>query len=206
MNQNKLEHYYKDIDGWFDFNELYSQMVQYLPNNSTLVELGTFKGKSSCCLLVEAYNSGKNLNLHFCDTFIGSVEHLDETSPFYNDELKKNSNLLYDEFMNNISKCDYPCHVHKCSTFDLVEEFPNNSIDFVFFDNQHDYDHVCKELKLWYPKVKVGGFLGGHDYVKKDKDVYNAVNEFFIEEIHFLHQYDGFTGSYLVQKENNFHF
>lgn len=34
----------------------------------------------------------------------------------------------------------------------------------VFIDARHDYESVANDIKLWSPKVKIGGVLCGHDY------------------------------------------
>ena len=38
------------------------------------------------------------------------------------------------------------------------------SHDFVFVDADHSYSAVCRDLELYRPKVRPGGFLCGHDY------------------------------------------
>jgi len=40
----------------------------------------------------------------------------------------------------------------------------DGSADFVFVDAVHDFEHVSKHLELWWPKVKPGGMIAGHDY------------------------------------------
>lgn len=36
--------------------------------------------------------------------------------------------------------------------------------DLVFIDANHDYESVLEDIEIWYPKVKRGGILVGHDY------------------------------------------
>lgn len=38
-----------------------------------------------------------------------------------------------------------------------------DGVDFIFIDGNHDYDFVYKDLLLFEPKVRSGGFLAGHD-------------------------------------------
>jgi cephalosporin hydroxylase len=52
--------------------------------------------------------------------------------------------------------------------------FENNSLDFVYIDANHAYNYVVQDIELWYPKVKKGGYLCGHDYI--DMDWYNDPN------------------------------
>ncbi len=37
--------------------------------------------------------------------------------------------------------------------------------DFVFLDDDHDYQPVLDEIDAWWPLIKPGGFLTGHDWV-----------------------------------------
>ncbi len=39
--------------------------------------------------------------------------------------------------------------------------------DFVYIDAQHMYEQVLADLIAWWPKVKFGGLLCGHDYSGK---------------------------------------
>jgi hypothetical protein len=43
--------------------------------------------------------------------------------------------------------------------------FPDNSLDFVYIDANHAYQYVVQDIQLWYPKVKPGGYICGHDYI-----------------------------------------
>ena len=43
-------------------------------------------------------------------------------------------------------------------------DFTDQSLDFVFIDANHSYEHVKADIEAWKPKMKVGGMLSGHDY------------------------------------------
>ncbi len=45
--------------------------------------------------------------------------------------------------------------------------FPDQFFDFVYVDALHDYDNCLKDIKVWLPKVKKGGIIGGDDYYEK---------------------------------------
>jgi len=55
--------------------------------------------------------------------------------------------------------------------------FTDEFFDFVYVDANHDYEHVKQDVNAWWPKVKVGGVMGGHDY-KGIPTVEEAVKEF----------------------------
>ena len=68
----------------------------------------------------------------------------------------------------------------QASSIEYADLIENNSVDFVYIDAKHDYDSVKQDLSVWFPKVKIGGFLAGHDYDKNQwPDVVQAVDEFF---------------------------
>jgi len=42
---------------------------------------------------------------------------------------------------------------------------PTTSLDFVFLDGDHSEPGVAADLAAWAPRVRAGGWLGGHDYL-----------------------------------------
>ncbi|RLI59813.1 MAG: hypothetical protein DRO67_09555, partial [Candidatus Asgardarchaeum californiense] len=66
----------------------------------------------------------------------------------------------------------------------MADEFQHASVDFVFIDAAHDYESVKNDIAAWFPKVKVGGIIAGHDY-KNDEPtgVEQAVDERFGSKI-----------------------
>ena len=63
--------------------------------------------------------------------------------------------------------------------------FLNGGFDFVYIDADHTYNSVTKDIMVWYPKVRKGGVLAGHDYQmgggktqnNEDERVKDAVDE-----------------------------
>jgi hypothetical protein len=59
---------------------------------------------------------------------------------------------------------------------------PDDSLDFVYIDANHAYEYVYADLRAWYPKVRIGGVLAGHDiFTQSCPDVTSAVVEFCLE-------------------------
>lgn len=48
---------------------------------------------------------------------------------------------------------------------EAVPLFADGSLDLAYIDGNHEYEYVVKDLNLWWPKVKTGGILAGHDIV-----------------------------------------
>lgn len=56
----------------------------------------------------------------------------------------------------------------------------DESIDLVFIDAQHAYEYVKQDLDAWFPKIKKGGIIAGHDYNFRWREhVMKALNERF---------------------------
>jgi hypothetical protein len=64
-------------------------------------------------------------------------------------------------------------------SYNIVHQFANESLCFVFVDGDHNYQAVKKDLEDWWPKVRSGGIVGGDDYATSWPGVPQAVNEFF---------------------------
>jgi hypothetical protein len=50
-------------------------------------------------------------------------------------------------------------------SINAVQEFQDNFLDFIYIDANHDYKHVLEDLNAWYPKIRPGGLISGHDYL-----------------------------------------
>ena len=59
-------------------------------------------------------------------------------------------------------------------SYDAVNDIPDN-LDFVYIDGNHAYEYVKQDYELYYPKVKKGGVIGGHDMGTE------GVTKFFLE-------------------------
>lgn len=58
-------------------------------------------------------------------------------------------------------------------------QVPDASLDFVFIDADHRYESCLVDCLAWLPKVKPGGWIGGHDIDRfRDNGVRRAVDEF----------------------------
>lgn len=153
-----MEHYYQEVPGWTDqdMEALYREAIARTPEGGMLVEIGCWKGRSLCYLLVEAKNSGKNLSIYGVDHFEGSVG---EPTLL---QIAEEEDLL-NICKQNCLRAGYPFTLHcQASTF-AAECFRDASLDFIFIDASHDYDSVRADIVAWLPKVKPGGLLAGHD-------------------------------------------
>jgi hypothetical protein len=60
----------------------------------------------------------------------------------------------------------YPnAHLIRKTSMDALEDFEDESIDFVYIDGDHRFRYVAEDLDEWAKKVRKGGVVSGHDYI-----------------------------------------
>lgn len=70
--------------------------------------------------------------------------------------------------------------IRKANSVDAALEFADGSMDIVFIDAVHTYDAVKEDVAAWFPKVRSGGWMAGHDYGHEAfPGVARAVDELF---------------------------
>ena len=128
------------------------------------VEVGTKVGKYAELLC----NSMPNLSLSCVDPWKPYGE-------LFTDQEKHN--LYYEEAKKRLDK--YNVSILRMESMEALQHFPNESIDFVYIDGNHEFDFVCSDLIFWSWKVKSGGIVAGHDYYHFYKSgVVDAVNAY----------------------------
>jgi len=66
--------------------------------------------------------------------------------------------------MLELAKVDARVQVIKNYSPLAAKEFPDGYFDFVYIDGDHTYPGVWIDLCEWFPKVRSGGVLAGHDF------------------------------------------
>jgi len=72
-----------------------------------------------------------------------------------------------------------------------VVDIPDNSLDFVYIDGNHQLKFVIEDIFEWSKKVKVGGVISGHDYIYTDPRTLAGV-------CHVIYAVNAFTTSYKI--------
>ncbi len=182
-----MEHFYKNIQGWFNCEPLYRRMVQEAQDGARFVEIGVWKGKSAAFMAVEIANSKKKIDLFLVDHFKGSVEHQDDPDVKHDtieaickENLQPVSSMIKYIVMSSVA---------------AASTFQDESLDFVYVDGSHEYQDLKDDIHAWMPKLKKGGVMAGDDYgVGVHPDVKRAVDELFP-----FAQKEGFV--WIVRKE-----
>lgn len=149
---------YKGIEGWLSEKEafgLYS-IANKLEAGSTIVEIGSWKGKSTYCLA----KGLKNGKIFAIDPF--NAEGEPGSKEIY--EQTKGSVPLIDQFNKTFS--DHGLSEKVKPMMGYSNKFTNefSSIDFLFIDGDHSIEGCDYDYVHYAPKVKKDGYLAFHDY------------------------------------------
>jgi len=165
--------------------ELLWRLGRFAPNNQDLTqtlvgaEVGVYKAELSETLL-RAY---PNLTLHMIDPW---CHHPEGTRYAKTGDVRaKRTQEWWDGLLKKINKkmefAKERAKIMRETSVEAAEKIKDFSLDFVFIDGDHSYEAVCEDIRIWTPKVRAGGLVGGHDYdnplcpqVKKAVDEFKA--------------------------------
>lgn len=84
------------------------------------------------------------------------------------------------EFWENVGENKDRCDMLRLTSKAAADATPNvGMLDLIFIDALHDYENVYQDIRLWWPKVRMGGMLSGHDFSHKWPGVERAVSDSF---------------------------
>ena len=158
-----MEHYAYYVEGFFepvDF-EFYKMSVERAHSIAHFVEIGSYRGRSSSFMAVEIIRSGKQIKFDCVDTWLGSVEH--QAGQAFQDDAVING-TLFDTFQKNMEPVKGHYNPVRRDSITASKLYADESLDWVFIDASHDYESVLADINAWYPKVKKGGIISGHDF------------------------------------------
>lgn len=170
-----MEHFYQNIEGWFNFQDIYSSIVKWARDGAHLVEIGAWYGKSTAYMAVEIANSNKVIHFDTIDTWEGSEEH--QSAGLAADKNIQDKGSVYECFLANLSPAAFYVHPIRLKSLEASKLYADGSLDFVFLDAAHDFENVSADINAWFPKVKPDGFIAGHDYSLDWPGVVKAVQE-----------------------------
>ena len=75
----------------------------------------------------------------------------------------KDAKLTDEELLDFCKDYDGRANLIRNFSNQAVNEFEDESLDFVFIDASHDFHSVNEDIYLWKNKVNKGGMVSGHD-------------------------------------------
>jgi predicted O-methyltransferase YrrM len=170
----KIEHYYHLIEGWFNMETQYLELLNATPEGGTFVELGCYKGKSTSFIGVEIHKQKRDIEFIAIDSFEGATNSTDEN------EVKAYEGIseIEESYNYNIAPIGNKIKTIVSLSHEASKYFEDKSVDVLFVDAGHSREAVMNDIEAWLPKMKPNGIMAGHDYTAWE-GVNKAVTEVF---------------------------
>ena len=152
------------IKGHLGLNEgfLLFKIAKSLSENSVIVEIGSFKGKSTCFI---AEGIGNKKMQFFC------------IDPWMDGLMQERGDAISNKFLQNTKKYRDRFSILRGFSYEVIKDWPaQRKIDFLWIDGDHSYEGVKKDILNWIPLVKKNSFICFHDY-RDAPGVKKAVDE-----------------------------
>lgn len=204
---------WQDIEGWFNFQDVYDLAVQRAPDQAVFVEIGCWMGRSTAYLAQQIIDSGKKIALYAVDTWAGSGEMVYQRRIH---ELEQSQQTPFSLFIRNMEECNVLSTITpvKIDSHAASRQFEKQSVDFVFIDANHDFLEVCQDIQDWLPKLKPGSIIAGDDFGWESvgKAVRNTFGDDFRLNagaykswIHEVKRHDGMQVAFMtIQRAENY--
>ncbi|MEW6303163.1 MAG: class I SAM-dependent methyltransferase [Verrucomicrobiota bacterium] len=150
----------------------------------TGVEVGVFEGSFSNYLLT-----------HWRGQKLISVDPWRMFGPEYEDMCNREQtemDRLFERTKTLLSAHGPRSEVWRMTGVEAAAKIKDGSLDFVYIDAQHHEEAVAEDVRQWFPKLRPGGLLAGHDYLDGEFSygrfgVKTAVDRFIKEQGLSLH-------------------
>ena len=144
-----------EIEGWMSEREL--EVLQKLASKyKYIVEVGSWKGRSTAALA--------DGNSHIRDGIVCAIDTWRGTPSereTYHAEV--HTTHIFPIFMENMQGRPNVGPMILESTA-AAQFFAREEVDMVFLDGDHSYEAVAADIEAWWPKLRAGGVMVGHDY------------------------------------------
>ena len=165
-------------DEFFNYLPFY-RYVAGISHYRRFVEVGVYTGASCAFMARQLLARGTEFELHAVDLW-------DQVNA-ETDYDRQVGAQVWDAFIDRLRREDLLEHVRvlKVESAKAAAHFEDGSVDFVFIDANHSYDHVKADIQAWLPKMRLGGLLSGHDY-GEPCGVKQAVDELLDEHVSLM--------------------
>lgn len=68
-----------------------------------------------------------------------------------------------------------PVEIRNMTSLEASKLYEDKMFDLIFIDADHQFNSVLEDILAWKPKVKQGGIICGHDYLKSGDMPYSQV-------------------------------
>lgn len=139
-------------------------LIKELGNNLVCCEVGVLRASNLIPLVDRCPNIAKIYGIDFYKAYIDNLYY--PNSYKVTQELADHNKKIALDKIKNCNRPEIITLIEKDAN-DAVKDFEDSSLDFVYTDRSLDYDTAYEDVINWYPKVKSGKVIAGHDWYSK---------------------------------------
>jgi len=136
--------------------EVGDNLQTFFPSEGKGIEIGVQRGENAREILLKWKGCNE---FHLVDVWKPLKNYVDTANRPIGEQ-----NQIYEQAKKNCNFPNIKIVFHKEFSSTAVKLFDDNYFDFIYIDARHDYTSVLEDLQIWWPKLKIGGVLGGHDF------------------------------------------
>jgi hypothetical protein len=146
------------------------ELLKSIPRSSVCAEIGVFEGEFSDFI----HRTVRPSMLYLVDLFQGAMISGDKNGENIKTiQLERSYQALLAKY------CSFPnVSLFRGRSELFLSLLPDEHLDFIYIDGDHQYAGCRSDLHLARKKVKRGGVIAGHDYCQQFPGVQRAVDEF----------------------------
>jgi hypothetical protein len=93
--------------------------------------------------------------------------------------------------------------IYRDKSIHAAKYFPDCFFDYIYIDGDHSYEAAYADIVTWWPKVRQGGILAGHDWIEATPEfgVVTALKRFMKEKKVTCHLTNSIHKTWIVFKE-----
>jgi hypothetical protein len=135
-------------------------LLRMMPRDSVCAEIGVWQGHFSARILEIVRPRALHLidpwrfQPAFPHTWYGGLKAAEQ------DDMDR----LYEGVVRALG-ADRRVTIHREFSERAAPDFPDAFFDWIYVDGNHHYESVKRDLELYEPKVRTGGFICGDDYL-----------------------------------------
>lgn len=97
----------------------------------------------------------------------GRLYCVDSWAPVPGYHTKESQDAIHAEAVGNLTQYQDRIHIMPMASVEAADYIAKSvqQLDFVYLDADHSYESVRADISAWWPIVRRGGVLAGHDYV-----------------------------------------
>ena len=186
------------LRGWFDFDTTYNQAIDEAEHGAIFVEIGTAFFRSALWLAEQAALAGKSPRIVCVDPWPNDERVFG--AQWFADSMREGGafNAGLRSLLEHGSRVEIErIEIVRATSERASRMFDDHEVDFVFIDGDHEQSAVAADIRAWFPKVKVGGIIAGHDYSSMFPGVIAAVEEAFGAEFELRVPVRGEVGTWV---------